>query len=274
LTSQGIPFSAASSGREQALYVEEPYVALALEQLRRYEEENRGFRLRRALPPPAPFARTGVVAAGAVLVAGALLQWKSAFARDWVEAGAAHTGAIRAGALERTLTALTLHADVPHLFSNLIFGALFAYLLFHALGAGVGALALLGTGLFGNWINAWVHVGGHISIGASTAVFGALGLLSGSEARARHLLRQPEARRIAPVGAGLLLLLYLGVGEVQSARNVDVLAHVFGFLSGIGLGLLLGSLARVTLERRGVQAACGAAAFLVLCAAWVRAFLR
>jgi membrane associated rhomboid family serine protease len=63
--------------------------------------------------------------------------------------------------------------------------------------------------------------------------------MGGAEARTRYLLREPSARRFAPVGAAVLLLLWLGVGGGQSSRSVDVLAHVFGLLAGLALGLQL-----------------------------------
>lgn len=274
LTSQFIPFLELEEPGFHLLVVEQHRAAGALEQLQRYEEENRAFRLERVLPPAAPFAAAGTAALLAVLVLFALAQWGSAFGLDWGATGAASAAAIRAGELERTATALTLHADVPHLLSNLVFGALFTYLLLHAHGAGLGLAAMLLSGMLGNLTNAWVHAGEHFSIGASTAVFGAVGLLGGSEARARHLLREPQARRFAPVGAALLLLLYLGVGEVQSTRNVDVLAHVFGLLWGLALGLLLGSLPRAQVERRGLQLAAALAALGGLALGWLGAFAR
>lgn len=251
--------------------VEEHQAAGALEQLRRYEEENRAFRLKRVLPAAAPFAASGTVLAGLAVTFPTLAQWKGALGHDWLAAGGARAGAIRSGELVRTMTALTLHADLPHLLSNLVFGGLFSYLLFHTLGGGLGALALLAAGALGNLVNAWVQAPEHLSIGASTAVFAAIGLLGGSEWRVRHLLREPEARRFAPVGAAVLLLLYLGVGEVQSARNVDVLAHVFGLAAGLALGTLVGAVPRATIEHRGWQLTCGLAAAVTLAVSWVLA---
>ena len=280
LTSQSIPFLMLEEAGVHRLVVEEHWVAAALEQLRRYEEENRGFRLRRVLPPAAPFARSGTALFALTLVALALAQWNSALGPDWSAAGVAHAAAIRAGELQRTATALTLHADVPHLLSNLVFGTLFSYLLFHSCGGGLGALALLLAGMLGNWINAWVQAPEHFSLGASTAVFGALGLLGGSEARTRHLLREPDARRFAPVGATLLLLLYLGVGHLHGegerwpTSQVDVLAHVFGLLSGLALGAVLGSVPRARIEQHGLQLASGLTACVVLASCWALALGR
>lgn len=280
LTSQSIPFLELVEPGVHRLVVEEHHAAAALEELRRYEEENRGFRLPRVLPPAAPFAAAGTVLLGLVLVAFAVAQWRPAFGQDWLGCGAAQASAIRAGELQRTATALTLHADVPHLLSNLVFGALFSYLLFHSYGAGLGTLAMLLAGMLGNWINAWVQAPEHLSIGASTAVFGAVGLLGGSEARARHLLLEPEARRFAPIGGALLLMLYLGVGggKVDEdeeyeffMHNVDVLAHLFGLLWGVVLGGLLGSVPRAQVERRGLQLASAFAACALLGLCWVTA---
>src|SRR5438132_399884 len=47
------------------------------------------------------------------------------------------------------------------------------------LGPGLGTWLVLLAGAGGNALNAWVHVAHHTSIGASTAVFGALGILGG-----------------------------------------------------------------------------------------------
>ena len=251
------------------LLVEEHWAAAAAEELRRYEEENRGFRRARALPPAAPLAREGTCLVVLTIALVTFAQWNQAFGLDWLAAGRGQASAVRAGELARVVTALTLHVDVPHLLSNLVFGALFAYLWLHSIGGGVGALTLLLAGALGNLVNACVHAGEHLSIGASTGVFAAVGLLGGSEARARHLLREPEARRFAPVGAAVLLMLYLGVGEMHTTRNVDVLAHVFGLLAGLGLGGVFGALPRATLERQGLQLACALAAGGLLATCWV-----
>jgi len=269
LNSQSIPFfEQEEENGEHVLHVEEHWAQAALEQLRRYEEENRGFRLRRALPPAAPFARGGLAVCALVVSALTLLAWGDIGALGWQARGGSLAEAVRGGELARALTALTLHADVPHLLSNLLFGALFGYLWFHALGGGVGALAMLLAGTLGNLTNAWIQPAGHFSIGASTAVFGAVGLLCGSEARTRHLLEEHETRRFAPIGGALVFLLYLGVGEAQTANHIDVLAHVFGLAWGLILGAGMASLPRARIESRGFQLACALATALLLALGW------
>jgi len=274
LTSVGIPYLAPDDESEPRILVEAHQAARAREELARYEEENRGFRVRRALPPGAPLARAGALLFALVLVAMFLVQTGAAGGLDWLGAGRAHAAAIRGGELWRVVTALTLHVDVPHLFSNLIFGLLFSYLLFHAHGGGVGLLALVACGALGNLTNAWVHRPEHLSIGASTAVFAAIGLIGSSEARARHLLREPSARKAAPISGALVFLLYLGVGDAQSTRDVDVLAHVFGLAWGLVLGTWLPSIPRARVEARGFQLALALCALALLAAAWAVALAR
>ena len=164
----------------------------------------------------------------------------------WADLGTADSRAILHGELWRTLTALTLHADPGHLFANLATGLVFAWALLPLLGSGWTWLGLILSGAMGNALNALSHRGGeHFSIGASTAVFGGLGMLVGWQVIAaiqRHQGRRHHPLRIReialPLAAGLALLAYLGVGG-DGLHNVDVMAHGFGMLSGILLGAIL-----------------------------------
>jgi membrane associated rhomboid family serine protease len=107
----------------------------------------------------------------------------------------------------------------------------------------------------------------HRAVGASTAVFAALGLLAGFGWGQRLGVRDRRLYRWAPLFAGICLLALLGAGNEQ----VDVLGHLLGFTAGTALGW---TFARAGLPRRrgaGFQAATGAGAVLVLCAAWLLA---
>jgi rhomboid protease GluP len=138
----------------------------------------------------------------------------------------------------RPFTGLFLHADLPHLVGNLVAGMIFASLVSKFIGA-IHAWALILTcGTIGNLITAKVHYPDKfISLGASTAVFAALGILSGlglSETL-RDRARLPWSRITAPILAGIILLSWLGSGS--SSSNTDVLGHVFGFGSGLVAGI-------------------------------------
>jgi membrane associated rhomboid family serine protease len=151
----------------------------------------------------------------------------------WLEQGAAHASRIVEGELWRTVTALTLHADLRHVGANALAAAFLLAAACGVLGRGVALLLVLLAGALGNGINALVYGEDHVSIGASTAVFGALGLLVGLAVRGRHRRRIRGRRVWAPLGAGLALLAFVGTGE----GRVDVWAHLWGFVAGAALAL-------------------------------------
>lgn len=139
----------------------------------------------------------------------------------------------------RAVTALTLHGDSVHLASNLVGGMGFGYLVCRIYGAGLGWLLILLSGCIGNAINAWVYYPSvHYSIGASTAVFGALGLLTGSAVvRLRGAGASGSSwlpQWCVALFAGLTLLSLLGLGD----ERVDVGAHFCGFFVGLLCGLI------------------------------------
>lgn len=175
----------------------------------------------------------------------------------------------------RAVTALTLHGDVVHLVSNMVAGIGFAFLLARFFGAGAGWLLILITGAAGNALNAWIHYPeAHLSIGASTAVFGALGLITGIGlwvAVMQPAERWTMPRWLVPAFGGLTLLGLLGVGEGLDGR-IDVAAHISGFICGSLLGFLCATrqAAFVRLERYGRWI--GLLALFLVGLAWLRAF--
>jgi rhomboid protease GluP len=150
----------------------------------------------------------------------------------WIEIGNAHGSQILNGQWWRLVTALTLHADWLHLFSNLAIGGFFVVYLCRDLGSGLAWSLLLASGALGNLANAQVQLPSHSSVGSSTAVFGAVGILGAiSMVRYRHHLRR---RWPLPVAAALSLLALLGT----EGKQTDLGAHLFGFLFGFLLGLV------------------------------------
>ncbi|HTG82110.1 MAG TPA: rhomboid family intramembrane serine protease [Geobacteraceae bacterium] len=219
------------------LLVPAEHVAAAREELHLYEEENRDW------PPPEPPARPlieNTLANLSVLVILATFHNitrldTSIFGEpspDWLAIGSAEAGKIMGGEWWRLVTALTLHLDGLHLFSNLAIGGVFIILLCREVGSGLSWTLLIGSGILGNLANAWLQPPEHTSIGASTVVFGAVGLLA-ALGLARHR-RNRQRRWTLPVSASLALLSLLGT----EGKNTDLGAHLFGFLFGIGLGLI------------------------------------
>jgi membrane associated rhomboid family serine protease len=152
---------------------------------------------------------------------------------NWNAIGNAHAGKIMSGQWWRLVTALTLHADWQHLLGNLVIGGVFISRLCRDLRSGPAWLLLLMAGALGNLVNAWLQNPAHRAVGASTAIFGAVGLLAAiSMVRYRQNLRL-RRRWTLPVAAALALLAMLGAG----GENTDIGAHLFGFLFGLPLGL-------------------------------------
>jgi membrane associated rhomboid family serine protease len=170
------------------------------------------------------------------------------------QAGEADARAILDGQWWRAITALTLHADGKHLLGNCVFGAFFVGVLGSAVGTGTALCVTLAAGGAGNLLNAWLRAPLHQAVGASTAVFGAVGALSGVAFRRRRA--QGTARAWVTLGAGLALLAMLG-----SSVESDVGAHFFGFAVGVPLGY-----AAARAPRGGPLVQAGAA---LLALAWV-----
>jgi rhomboid protease GluP len=158
---------------------------------------------------------------------------REAFSQDWWSAGAAQAGLIADGEWWRTLTALGLHADLGHLVSNLAFGSFLGLLLAQLLGPGLAWLAILVGGAGGNALNALLHPAAHTAVGASTAIFAALGILAALAWMRRAALGRHGLRRWLPLAAGVMLLAYLGFG----GERTDIGGHIAGFAVGTALGV-------------------------------------
>ena len=193
---------------------------------------------------------------------------------SWIERGSADGAAILHGEWWRTITALTLHADGSHIIANLATGLLFALFVISRLGTGIGWLAILLSGALGNALNSWGYRGEeHISIGASTACFGALGILVGAELLSRWRDHEERSRwqLIIPLGAGLGLLAYLGAGDGE--RTIDYMAHGWGFAAGFVEGIAALALRAKERAPRWLQLAAGGATLVLLALAWTRALM-
>jgi len=236
----------------------------ATEALSAYESENRD--LPRHPEPVEGGNGFAGLAVSAALLAFFLLTGPRNAAVSWFERGSADAERILLGELWRTVTALTLHADGGHVLANALFGALFIGAVCSALGAGVGCALVLLSGAGGNLLNALLQGSHHVSVGASTAVFGAVGLLSGLSVARRRQLRSPGRPAWVPIGAGLAILAMLGT----TGERVDLWAHLFGFLVGGALGIPVGfALSRP--PTAAVQWIFGSGALMVLVYCWALA---
>jgi rhomboid protease GluP len=239
--------------------------AQARREIAAWQAENR---TRRPEPParlPLADGRPGVLGYVLVVVAVALAVSNFAFDRDWLAAGRIDGAAMRAGEWWRAFTALTLHADLGHIAANVFFGGVFGGFAGRYLGSGVSWLLVLFAGAGGNVINVLVMGPGHRAIGASTAVFAALGLLGSLGWAGRRRSVQGRIYRWGPVIAAVALLAYTGAG----GERTDLGAHIWGFVMGLGAGLLAALLPRRILVHGGVQLLAGLGAIAAIGTAWL-----
>ncbi|MEX0804139.1 MAG: rhomboid family intramembrane serine protease [Candidatus Binatia bacterium] len=266
LVTQGLTPSLRVTQEGVILSVPEEEIERALASLSAYEKENPAQAEKlEADSDDAPSLIAGIVVAGLLLVSHFVsVGWNDAM--PWFERGSADAGRILSGELWRTVTALTLHADLAHALSNAVAAGIFASALSGMVGAGVAFAFLVLAGAGGNLVNAFFHGPAHVSVGASTAIFGAVGML-GALGMVRR--RRVSARRRGawiPVAAALALLAMLGTG----GGRVDVFAHLFGFLLGGILGALVAFVAPKPPAPR-VQWACGSATLALLIYCWILA---
>jgi membrane associated rhomboid family serine protease len=247
-----------------ALAVAPELAAAARDELQKYAAERAA--VRPAASAPAPFAGASLGAAAYVLVLLTVAYCAGAhcFRSDWFDAGALESAAGSAHAWWRAITALTLHVDPAHLLDNLFFGVGIGVLAGRLLGPGLAWAGILAAGAAANYLEMLIAPADHRAVGASTAVFAGLGLLSGYAWRQLLPSRQRWLYRWAPLFAGICLLALLGAGSGQ----VDVLGHGLGFVAGVGLGWILARAGMPRSRRPSVQVALGAAAGMAVVVAW------
>jgi membrane associated rhomboid family serine protease len=242
------------------LMVEPARAAEAVRALADYDLERR--RRRARWYPADHSANTAWLVASAIL---AIEMWlgstgKSAVA---VALGANRTDALLAGEIWRPATALTLHANGLHALSNAAAALLFLSPLCRLLGGGTAFALALVSGISANILNALWSGAGYSGIGASTAVFAAVGLLAG----ARWTRSDPEPlwRRLRPLGAALGILAMLG-----ASPETDVSAHLLGLVVGAALGIGFTRIRPRPFNAAGDNAA-GATGAAIVASAWIAA---
>jgi membrane associated rhomboid family serine protease len=171
---------------------------------------------------------------------------------------------VQSGQWWRLWTSLTLHVSAEHLFANLAGGVWFGVLAARQLGVGTAWLLIVTGAALANGLEAQWAPPDYRSVGASTAVFTALGLMAAHSWKIRLPLRQSWARRWAPLVAGTVLLGWLGT----AGEGTDIMAHLLGFV----VGCLFGATAGIAGVERAVdrfpQWLAGLAALASIAVAW------
>jgi rhomboid protease GluP len=265
LAAGGIPHRLRSRLDGWALIVAARDADAAREMLDAYDRENSADTTRAGSASVAPVrGAAGLgVAVGLLLIAFFAVTGTRANRSAWFERGGADAARIVAGEWWRTVTALTLHADAPHLVGNAAVSVVLVGAVSHQFGPGVGLWLVLFAGTAGNALTAVAYRTHHDSVGASTAMFGAIGILAATQIMSRG--RHPARKRWIIVAASLALLALLG-----TSPDADLLAHLFGLLLGGALGVAAVPLLRWPLHPPTQWALAGAVLAFVV-GAWLRA---
>jgi rhomboid protease GluP len=248
----------------------------AMTSIRRYEQENKNWPPRRTRERPLFAASPLLPLAFVLLGAFFLVTGPAAAGSGFFWRGTSVSSLVLGAEPWRAVTALTLHADSTHVLGNMLGGAVFAGAVTRRLGVGGGALAVVSAGALGNAANAAFYelVRGthHASIGASTAVFAAVGLLAAT-ALVSERREAPHERtvwtRLGPIAGGLGIL-----GTLGASPRSDLGAHLFGFVAGLmvgTLGAMLVNARRHARPRWFVQPALGALAAGLVLGSWMLA---
>lgn len=266
LTAAGIDHRLIPGRTGVGLFVGVPDAAFAYRELTAFEQENR---VRRPAAPPPPVSRLDIQAAAIVAVLLIVVFWASrqgAFGQDWFLAGAAQAELFTAGQWWRVFTSLWLHADMAHLAGNLVLGGMLGIFLSQLIGPGLAWLAILAAGGGGNALNLLVQPPAHSAIGASTAVFAALGMLAVLMLKRQTPVWSKGLRRWLPLATGVTLLAFLGF----SGFRTDVGAHIGGFAAGclVGAGFLALGPHRLPTGPRAQQVL-GLLALTIVVATWL-----
>lgn len=264
LAAVGIASQVVAFDRAFVLQVAARDVPAASAHLTQYELENSAHR---PAPPPSrqfPHAWIGCAGYAAWLIGVAYALSNGLVRLDAFSRGDLYDARVRAGQWWRAWTSLTLHLSGPHLAGNLFVGVWFGYLAGRQFGVGTAWLLIVVGAGCADLLEGLIGPPWYRSAGASTAVFTALGLMAAHTWWSGRGSAQSVLRRWVPLGAGVVLLGWLGT----AGKHTDVMAHLLGF----GFGALLGwVVAWPALDRRlerMPQWPAGLAAMLIMAIAW------
>jgi membrane associated rhomboid family serine protease len=215
-----------------------------------------------AAPPVALIRTHSAIYAALILILIHAAVASAPAAGSFVAAYGADARSILNGQIYRCLTALLLHADGAHLAANVAAALLFGTYVAALYGWGVGWQLILSCGAGGNLFTAFWYGDGHRAIGASTAVFAAVGLVVAHSLWRRRRHRPGSWRSWAPLAGGMALVGWLG-----TAPQSDLLSHLLGFVCGLSGGSCYVRMVKGIYAGR-VQAAAVALVAIGLMGAW------
>ena len=248
LLARAIPFSSKSSYWEKLFYIPHNHADYTRKEIHAFQEENQNW------PPVENLKQIQTFRFSWISIfiptCLAFFHWyttRMTPAHFWLNLGRFSADRVLAGDYWRLVTSLTLHVDDAHLLSNMLGLAVFVGGVNTLIGSGLSWLLVLVAAALGNYFNALFFQVAHDSIGASTAVFAAVGLSSIFGVRNYHQKKQLKGRYLIPFIAGFGIFAMLGTNP-----QTDVTAHLFGFISGALIGILFLPVSNLTRIKSGI----------------------
>ncbi len=260
LASQGLVSTVTRIEDQWGVMVAEDDYDRSVETLRIWKNENLGWKWLNPLPTAAgKFFHWGSLAWALATVA--IYFWSTA--PGIKEAGMMDSQMVAAGQWWRLFTAVTLHADLPHLLSNITSGLILLGLAMARYGTGIALLIAFLSGVGGNVAGFLLYPDAHRGLGASGMVMGALGLLA---------IASPVDGWDRQVGIGLIMrgivATFLMLVLIGFSPRSDVVAHVGGYVGGVVFGLVMMHLSAKALKDSITSLAAAAVLFLTVIITW------
>ncbi len=244
-------------------------VEAARQELAEYERESRHWPPAWTLPGDSGEHQSGAsIGVSFALALFFLITGPYSSQSPWFQTGRTDAELVLGGEWWRIVTALTLHSDFAHMAGNAIALAFIGSAVCRRLGEGAGWMLILGSGMLGNLATELSYRTTHVAVGASTAVFGALGLLAGIRLAEYISRRGPLTWR----GLGLPLLVVAAMFSFMGmSPGADLMAHFFGAVAGVILGVPGMWLMRWR-QRNSYQLTTGVLAAAIVVMAWTAGF--
>jgi membrane associated rhomboid family serine protease len=266
LVSQGIEttIERPAAGGSWALLVPASESERTLKTLRQYHVENRDFPWRQQLPwPETHFDWASALWICALVV----VYWISGQNADILNGGIMDSAKVVSGQWWRVFTAMTLHADLAHLATNLSIGIVLFGLAMGQYGTGTGLLAAYLAGAGGNITSLLLNAKPFQGLGASGMIMGALGLLAAQSLTVRQRAGISLKHLLSGMVAGVMLFVLFGL-----APGTDMAAHLGGFVTGFIIGAVLARLPAAWARSAKVNFASGVIFVALVTATWRLAF--
>jgi rhomboid protease GluP len=156
---------------------------------------------------------------------------------SWYATGAMYTaGVVMDGEFYRIVTATFLHANISHLFNNMIMLGLVGAIIENYIGHWLFLFLYMLAGIFGNLLSMSYEIKNDLSwlsVGASGAVMGLVGFLM-----VWIVINRKELGKDKSMLLRLLFLLIFVVDACFFQSGANTIAHLGGFLTGFVIGVL------------------------------------